>query len=329
MEKFISVIIPNYNGSSTIGKCLEAAFASSYGSFEVIVVDDCSSDNSPAIIKQFPCKIIELKTHSGAGKARNTGALHSRGDVLFFTDADCLLSADSLSVVNKAVGEAGDDAVIGGTYTQMPYDRGFFSIFQSVFIHYSETRNSSRPDYVATHAMVISAETFRKSGGFREDFLPILEDVDFSHRLRRKGCRLIVDPAITVRHIFNFTLKRSILNAYRKSRYWITYSIMNKDLLADSGTASRELKINGISWLACLSCVLLCALTGDAAWIVLLAAITGLNSFVSRGLFAEFYKTRGFKFSLLAALYYLLLYPAPVWAGTAAGVIGYYSNSHR
>ncbi len=135
MEKFISVIIPNYNGSSTIGKCLEAAFASSYGRFEVIVVDDCSSDNSPAIIKQFPCRIIELKTHAGAGKARNTGALHSRGEVLFFTDADCLLSTDSLSAVNKAVGEAGSDAVIGGTYTQMPCDTAFSassSLFSSI-----------------------------------------------------------------------------------------------------------------------------------------------------------------------------------------------------
>ncbi len=140
---------------------------------------------------------------------------------------------------------------------------------------------------------------------------------------------MIMDPEITVRHIFNFTLPRSLLNAYRKSKYWIIYSMMNKDLLADSGTASRELKINGISWLACLSCALLWALTGAAAWIFLFAAIAGLNSFVSRGLFAEFYKTRGFKFSFLAALYYLLLYPPPVWAGTAAGVIGYVRAKYR
>ncbi len=323
MEKFISIIIPNYNGSTTIGKCLEAAFSSAYGNFEIVVVDDCSSDNSVEIIKRFPCRLVELKIHSGASKARNMGVLHCRGELIFFTDADCLLSLDSLSAANRAIAEAGPGAIIGGTYTRIPYDNDFFSTFQSVFIHYSEIKKSGRPDYIATHAMVMTTEAFGKAGGFREDFLPILEDVEFSHRLRRAGCRLMMDPEIAVRHMFNFTLRRSILNAYRKSRYWFIYSLMNRDMLADSGTASRELKINGMAWLACLSCALLFALTGAAVWLFLAAAFAGYNLFVSRGLFAEFHKTRGFQFSLPAVLYYIAVYPAPVWAGAAAGVMGY------
>src|SRR5208337_5298045 len=258
---------------------------------------------SAALIKQFPCRLIELKTNGGAAKARNTGALHSRGEVFFFIDADCLLSIDTLLLANRATTEAGPDTVIGGTYTPIPYDKDFFSAFQSIFIHYSEIENTGRPDYIATHAMVISAEAFRKSGGFNEDFLPILEDVEFSHRLKRGGCRLVMDPGITVRHIFNFTFKRSILNAYRKARYWTIYSIINGDILTDSGTASRELKINGIAYWACLLCSLLFVLTGVAAWLFLLAVFAGLNIFVSRGLLAEFYKTRGFQFALHATLY--------------------------
>ena len=46
MEKLISLVIPNYKGSATIGKCLNAAFASQYGNFEVILADDCSTDDS-------------------------------------------------------------------------------------------------------------------------------------------------------------------------------------------------------------------------------------------------------------------------------------------
>ncbi len=324
MEKFISVIIPNYNGSATIGKCLEAAFESSYGNFEVVVVDDCSCDNSTLIIKQFPCRLIEFKTHGGAAKARNAGALHSKGEVFFFIDADCLLSVDTLFLANRAISEADPDTVIGGTYTPIPYEKDFFSTFQSVFIHYSEIKNTGNPDYIASHAMVISAETFRKSGGFNEYFMPILEDVEFSHRLRRGGRRLVMEPGIRVRHIFNFTLKRSILNAYRKARYWTIYSLNNGDILTDSGTASRELKINGIVYWACLLCSLLFVLTGVTAWLSLLAVSVGLNIFVSRGLLSEFYKTRGLQFALRAALYYMLLYPAPVWAGTASGLTAYF-----
>lgn len=81
MNKLISVIIPNYNGSSTIGKCLESAFSSKYDNFEVLAVDDCSTDNSVEIIKSFPCRLIALDKNSGASKARNTGAYKSSGEI--------------------------------------------------------------------------------------------------------------------------------------------------------------------------------------------------------------------------------------------------------
>jgi glycosyltransferase involved in cell wall biosynthesis len=71
---FISVIIPNYNGEKTIGRCLDAAFASQYTNFEVVVVDDCSADSSTTIIEKYPCRLMRLSEHGGASKARNTGA---------------------------------------------------------------------------------------------------------------------------------------------------------------------------------------------------------------------------------------------------------------
>lgn len=172
MNKRTSAIIPSYNGSSTIGRRLEAAFSSEYDNFEVIVADDCSADNSVEIIKEFPCKFISLDKHSGASKARNVGAENSAGDILFFIDADCLIQRDILTKVNKAFSIT-DNTIIGGAYSAIPYDKDFFSIFQSIFINYSETKREP-PNYIPTHAMVISRDIFMKSGGFQENFLPIL-----------------------------------------------------------------------------------------------------------------------------------------------------------
>lgn len=241
-ERFISIVIPNYNGSATIGKCLEAAFASRYGNFEVVVADDCSTDDSVEIIRRYPCKLVRLEKHSGASAARNVGARNSRGELLFFTDADCLLKSDTLSLANRAISDY-PEAIIGGTYEQLSYDGNFWSDFQSLFVHYSETRKKE-PDYIATHAMAVKADVFKNTGGFREEFLPILEDVEWSHRVRRAGRRLLMEPEIRVWHVFNFTLMRSLKNACRKSLYWTAYSIANRDLFADSGTASSELKVN-------------------------------------------------------------------------------------
>jgi glycosyltransferase involved in cell wall biosynthesis len=324
MTNFISVIIPNHYGSATIKKCLEAALVSDYDNFEIIVVDDCSEDNSVEIINQFPCKLIRLDKSSGASKARNIGALNSHGDILFFTDADCLLKKDTLSLVAGTFSEDGPDVIIGGTYTPIPYDRRFFSVFQSIFIHYFETKQPRDPDYIATHAMAIDATLFNKIGGFSEDFLPILEDVELSHRLRRSGYRLIMNPHIVVQHIFNFSLIRSLHNAIRKSMYWTMYSIKNRDVLADSGTASLELKINVASQLVNLVLLVLWILSRKSFWIYPLPLIFAFNMYINTKLIKAFYAANGFVFTCIALIYYTLIYSLAVAAGAFAGVFKNY-----
>ncbi|GMR20458.1 MAG: hypothetical protein BMS9Abin36_1053 [Gammaproteobacteria bacterium] len=326
MDRFVSIIIPNYQGSATIGKCLEAAFASKYRNFEVIVVDDCSGDSSVEVIKRFPCKLVQMDRHCGAAQARNCGAAHSNGDILFFTDADCILQQDTLSLASRAISLAGPNVIIGGSYTRIPFDNSFFSLFQSVFVNYSETREEQHPDYIATHAMVIDARCFRKSGGFSEKFLPILEDVDFSHRLRQAGYRLVMGPAIQVQHIFNFSLYRSLRNAIRKSMYWTMYSIKNGDVLVDSGTASVGLKINVAVWFTVALLLLAFLLTDNSAFILFTPLLLAMNLFVNRGLLVAFYRTKGLLFALTATSYYLLLYPIAVGVGAFAGLARYFST---
>ncbi len=320
----ISVIIPNRNGSATISKCLEAALASRYPKYEIVVVDDCSEDNSVEIINQFPCKLIRLDKPSGASKARNIGALNSRGDILFFTDADCLLRADTLSLVASTLSESAPDTVIGGTYSPIPYDHRFFSIFQSVFIHYSETKKPESPDYIATHAMAMDADVFKKMGGFSEDFLPILEDVELSHRLRRSGYRLIINPHILVQHIFNYSLIGSLRNGIRKSMYWTMYSIKNKDLLADSGTASVELKINVASQLVNLVLLVLWILSRQSAFLYPLPLIVAVNVSINARLLRAFYAAKGFMFACWALTYHVTIYCMAVAAGALAGILKNY-----
>ena len=321
MEDLVSVIIPNRNGATTIGKCLAAAQKSDHGNFEIIVVDDASSDNSIEVIERYPCKLVRLGQHGGAALARNAGASHSRGRILFFTDADCLLQPDTLALAARALALEGSNAIIGGTYTPAPHDRRFFSRFQSIFINHFETRHAPTTDYIATHALAIDASVFCRHGGFAEDVRPILEDVEFSHRLRHAGCRLVMNPAIQVQHIFNYSLSRSLRNAFTKSRYWTAYAIGNRDLLADSGTASVGLKLNVLVFAG--SAGLLCGfvLTGKMMLLGFMALALAFNLFVNRGLVLAYHRAEGLGFALMATLYYLSLYALAVGAGAGAGVL--------
>jgi len=326
---FISVIIPNRNGANTIARCLKAAFASGYPGFEVIVVDDASTDDSVGVIQRFPCHLVRLARRHGAAGARNVGAAHARGELLFFTDSDCLLRDDTLIAACHKLSTGEPTTVVGGTYTPLPHDDTFFSQFQSVFIHYSETKRADDPDYLATHALAIRAETFQRHGGFAEGFLPILEDVEFSHRLRRAGCRLVIDPAIQVRHIFNFNLFRSLRNACVKAMYWTLYSLRNRDLLVDSGTASHELKANVMSYFVGLLSVGGYLLMDAPAWLVVAAALFAGNVLFNRGLLRRFRAAGGRPFAAAAGCYYLFVYPLAVGTGALGGAALFLAGGRR
>ncbi len=320
MNPVISIIIPNYNGSRTIGACLDAVYQYKDSECEVIVVDDCSEDSSCEIIGRYPCRLIRLSDRKGAAAARNAGARSSSGKLLFFIDADCLLKEDTIAAAREQLSRHGPRTIIGGTYTPQSADPGFFSLYQSAFINYYETKNSADPDYIATHAMIIYAETFRSAGGFREDFLPILEDVEFSHRLRSAGYAMLVDPGIQVRHIFNFNAMRSLGNAARKTEFWLVYSFRNRDLLADSGTASREVKLTGILWLSFVAVVLASLLINTSILIPSCIVFSGVGFLMNRRLFRAFRKAGGLLFACQASAYHLLVYPAGIWLGTVRAV---------
>ena len=328
MEKRISIVIPNYNMAATVGKCLEAAFASEYGDFEVVVVDDCSDDNSIEVIEKYPCTLVRLKERSGTSIARNTGANNSSGDLIFFIDADCLVLEDTLSIINSAFSGLGPEVVIGGTYTSMPYDKRFCSIFQSVFVNYFETKRLEDVDYIAAHAMVIDSRKFRESGGFPDFYLPIIEDVAFGHKLRSMGCKLVMAPGIQVRHIFDFSFPVSIRNAFRKSHYWCLYSLRARDMFVDSGCASFELKADvALNFLSILF-LALWALTQNILFLTPVAALFLLNIFINRGLIKAFHRTKGALFAVKAFLYYSMIYPVPIGLATITAILKHLSGKN-
>jgi GT2 family glycosyltransferase len=324
-ERLISVVIPVRNGAATIERCLGAALASSHRRFEVVVVDDASEDGTPALVARYPCRLIRLPRRGGVSRARNAGARASLGELLLFVDADCLLGREALGTADAAYG-ARRDLVLGGTYTPRPHDRDFFSAFQSAFIHHFETKRPE-PDYVAAHAMVIRADLFRASGGFIEDaFIGVaasVEDVEFSHRLRRAGCALLMEPTLQVEHVFGFSLRRSLANAVKKARLWTTYSLANRDLLADSGTASLELKTNVILSLAAALLLGRAAASGSGWPLLATLPVMGLDLFMNRGLVSAWARWQGPRFAALATLYYATLYAAAVGVGAAAGAAQY------
>lgn len=99
----VSVIIPLYNAEKYIGECLDSVLAQTFQDFEVIVVDDASTDNSRAVVESYVEKfggrltVTNLKENSGSGAMpRNKGLLLSQGEYIFFLDADDMITPTAL-----------------------------------------------------------------------------------------------------------------------------------------------------------------------------------------------------------------------------------------
>ena len=328
MKNLISIIIPCYNSEHTIAVCLDAILQSDYSDYEIIVVDDFSHDNTRQIVSEYDCCLISLPEHRGAGYARNVGAKASRGNILFFTDADCVLQRNTLSIVAETMTTRENNVMVGGTYTTQPYDKDFFSRFQSLFIHYAETKHSKNPDYIATHALAMHTSLFHQNEGFNNREFPILEDVEYSHRLRRNGVELIMVPELQVQHIFNFSFIRSMQNAIRKTRFWTTYILNNQDLLTDSGTASHELKFNTATFALMVLLLLAFTFSGNYLYLPLLCFIVLLNIVFNFKFLRSIYRSQNMSFTLAAAVYYFFIYPVAVGIGSILGITGYVKHRY-
>lgn len=117
----ISIVIPIYNESKVLLECLKSLETQSISNFDVILVDDGSSDNTLKLATGFKTNVYSLKIlkqdHKGAGAARNLGTKNTKADILVFVDADMTFDKDFLKNLIKPI-EKGE---VRGTFSKEEY----------------------------------------------------------------------------------------------------------------------------------------------------------------------------------------------------------------
>lgn len=125
-----SVIIPNYNNGKYLKRCLESVLKQTYTNYEIIFIDDMSTDNSLEIAKSLldkPHKIVELKSKRLNGGARNEGIIRAKGDYCIWIDSDDYFKDNKVfEDINKALGDKPDVLFLGydtyfGINSMIPY----------------------------------------------------------------------------------------------------------------------------------------------------------------------------------------------------------------
>src|SRR5581483_11097181 len=118
----ISVIVPLYNKAPYVRRALESINGQTLSDFEVIVVDDGSSDEGPHIVSQYPDPRFRMiaQTNAGPGAARNRGIAEARGEYIAFLDADDEWEPCYLEESLRLLSAHSDAASVSSGYTEFP-----------------------------------------------------------------------------------------------------------------------------------------------------------------------------------------------------------------
>ena len=218
----VSVIVCSYNGGQTLGDCLRSLDEVAYPDFEIVLVDDGSKDNTPQLVAEFvqartaralPGFIHLVQPNMGLSHARNAGAQAATGDILAYTDSDCMADPDWLYFMVGTL-LSGDFVGVGGPNVSPPA------------VDWVQAAVSAAPggpshvlltDVVAEHIpgcnMAFHRAAFASVGGFDTEYRKAGDDVDFCWRLQTNGGVIAFSPSAIVWHYRRFTL-----NAFRKQQ---------------------------------------------------------------------------------------------------------------
>jgi glycosyltransferase involved in cell wall biosynthesis len=204
---FVSVIVCSYNGAKTLAACLQSLGNLNYSDYEVILVDDGSTDNTAQIAEQFPhVRYIHQKNH-GLSHARNTGAAAAKGEVLAYTDSDCMADVDWLYYLIGTL-LSGEFAGVGGPNITPPAQNW---IQACVAASPGGPSHVLLTDTIAEHIpgcnMAFYRSAFENIGGFDTEYHRAGDDVDFCWRLQQSGCVIGFSPTALVWHHRRFTLR--------------------------------------------------------------------------------------------------------------------------
>jgi glycosyltransferase involved in cell wall biosynthesis len=209
----ISVIIPAFNEEKFLGNCLLSLKEQDFKDFEIIVVDNNSTDKTREIAKKFGV-ILVLEKNQGVAFARNKGAKIAKGEILVFTDADTILPKNWLSRIKEEFERDKELIAFGGScqFYSGPISARLASKFLLKPFLFLDKFFSGGFNLMGCN-MAIKKEAFFEVGGFNEN-LKLNEDVEISYRLRKMG-KVKFDP--------NFKVKTS----GRRFRYGLIFGVIN------------------------------------------------------------------------------------------------------
>ena len=231
MKLLISVVVPSHNEEKYIGKCLQSLKNQSLekSKFEIIVVDNASTDKTAKIAKRFNVKVVKEK-RLGVGYARQKGLENAKGEIVAFTDADTVLPKHWLKRIlqdfsknSKAVAVFGQNFFVDDEGRRRPH-----WLFYKFMNSYTKLILRLGKPMIGGANCAAKREALLSVGSFDERY-QISEDLMIGQKLIKKG-EIIYNPSNIVYTSFR-AIERSFLSHIRGALDHIRVVWLKKDLV--------------------------------------------------------------------------------------------------
>lgn len=218
-KPFVSVIIPTLNDSDRLRKCLDSVYLQTYpvGSYEVIVVDNASTENIYSVCQQFPNVRYFHEPKRGSYAARNRGALKAKGEILAFTDSNCIPEPDWIEGGVNGLMASPEIGIVAG-HIEFFFLRALPNPIEYLdsIMHLNQELHASN-GYAATANVFTWQRTFIQVGPFREDLLN-LGDLEWGKRVSATGLQVVYSEDACIWYPARSTMDSLLLKVRSQAR---------------------------------------------------------------------------------------------------------------
>jgi len=213
----VSIVVPCYNAQDTVLMCAKGCLSQDYPNLEIIFVDDGSTDRTLRLLREFDDIKVISQNNKGPAAARNLGWRSSQGEIICFTDSDCIPNRTWVTRFVKCYFDQAIDGV-GGSYDIVNSDKWLSRCIHEEIIY----RHKNMPkfvDYLGSFNVSYKRDVLVELSGFDESFLRASgEDNDLAYRAVKYGYKLMFDKENLVAHHHPEKISK-----YIKQQFWHGY----------------------------------------------------------------------------------------------------------
>jgi len=210
----VSVVVPSYNSAATLASAIKAIINQDFKTLEIIIVDDGSVDQTREVVQSFSNVRYVYQDNAGPAAARNTGAKEAAGDLIFFTDADCVPRPDWLS---QSIEHFKDEniAVVAGSYGIANPKNILARCIHHEILYRHHHLMPIHPKAFGSYNFGIRKRIFEEVGGFEESYCQASgEDNDLSYKLIKMGHKIYFEKDSLVDHQHTTSIKKYLKEQY-------------------------------------------------------------------------------------------------------------------